>query len=163
MLSFYHKFASPLISIHQEFIFNSRGMKLFTCSWMPAHSEPKGLVFLCHGYGIECSVSLRGRNEKSHHLNIRLWDYSLVVRDYAINKCGRKMEQAVVFDLQRPVMQSMALTTKAMATRLGCSVTSQILIILSTIASTISLAFMVFTIQFYFALFLQFHLYLGFL
>ncbi|XP_057764440.1 caffeoylshikimate esterase-like [Salvia miltiorrhiza] len=44
----------------EEFIYNSRGMKLFTCSWVPAHSEPKGLVFLCHGYGLECSVSLRG-------------------------------------------------------------------------------------------------------
>ncbi|KAH6790344.1 alpha/beta-Hydrolases superfamily protein [Perilla frutescens var. frutescens] len=35
-------------------------MKLFMCGWMPALSEPRGLVFLCHGYGLECSVSMRG-------------------------------------------------------------------------------------------------------
>ncbi|KAG8385515.1 hypothetical protein BUALT_Bualt03G0053300 [Buddleja alternifolia] len=27
---------------------------------MPAHIEPKGLIFLCHGYGMECSISMRG-------------------------------------------------------------------------------------------------------
>ncbi|KAK6149947.1 hypothetical protein DH2020_017472 [Rehmannia glutinosa] len=27
---------------------------------MPSHSDPKGLVFLCHGYGIECSITMKG-------------------------------------------------------------------------------------------------------
>ncbi|XP_065860466.1 caffeoylshikimate esterase isoform X2 [Euphorbia lathyris] len=40
---------------HEEYIKNSRGVKLFTCRWLPASSSPKALVFLCHGYGMECS------------------------------------------------------------------------------------------------------------
>ncbi|GFP82721.1 caffeoylshikimate esterase, partial [Phtheirospermum japonicum] len=45
----------------QEYIINSRGVKLFTCRWSPAHDdEPKALIFLCHGYAMECSVSMRG-------------------------------------------------------------------------------------------------------
>ncbi|XP_015577213.1 caffeoylshikimate esterase isoform X2 [Ricinus communis] len=38
----------------EEYIRNSRGVKLFTCRWLPT-SPPKALVFLCHGYGMECS------------------------------------------------------------------------------------------------------------
>ncbi|KAL3643461.1 hypothetical protein CASFOL_014276 [Castilleja foliolosa] len=44
----------------EKFISNSNGAKLFTCSWLPLSSEPKGLIFLCHGYAIECSVTLKG-------------------------------------------------------------------------------------------------------
>ncbi|WCJ22218.1 alpha/beta-Hydrolases superfamily protein [Euphorbia peplus] len=40
---------------HEEYIRNSRGVRLFTCRWLPASSSPKALVFLCHGYGMECS------------------------------------------------------------------------------------------------------------
>lgn len=40
---------------YQEvYIRNSRGVQLFTCRWLP-FSSPKALVFLCHGYGMECS------------------------------------------------------------------------------------------------------------
>ncbi|KZV48965.1 hypothetical protein F511_09561, partial [Dorcoceras hygrometricum] len=39
---------------------NSRGIKVFTCRWSPANDQPKALIFLCHGYGMECSVSMRG-------------------------------------------------------------------------------------------------------
>ncbi|XP_058213486.1 caffeoylshikimate esterase-like [Rhododendron vialii] len=42
-------------------VMNSRGMKLFTCRWLPANGEPKALVFLCHGYGMESSISMKGR------------------------------------------------------------------------------------------------------
>ncbi|XP_073317012.1 caffeoylshikimate esterase-like [Primulina huaijiensis] len=44
----------------EEFIVNSRGVKLFTCRWLPANEEPKALIFLCHGYAMECSISMRG-------------------------------------------------------------------------------------------------------
>ncbi|KAK4273222.1 hypothetical protein QN277_021665 [Acacia crassicarpa] len=37
---------------------NSRGVRLFTCKWLPP-SSPKALVFLCHGYGMECSRYMR--------------------------------------------------------------------------------------------------------
>lgn len=47
------------VRYEEEFILNSRGFKLFTCSWVPTHCEPKALVFLCHGYAMECSISMR--------------------------------------------------------------------------------------------------------
>ncbi|KAM7494965.1 hypothetical protein LguiB_029574 [Lonicera macranthoides] len=50
---------SENIRYEEEFILNSRGMKLFTCSWVPSNSEPKALIFLCHGYGMECSISMK--------------------------------------------------------------------------------------------------------
>ncbi|XP_054802088.1 caffeoylshikimate esterase-like [Prosopis cineraria] len=37
---------------------NSRGVRFFTCKWLPL-SSPRALVFLCHGYGMECSRSMR--------------------------------------------------------------------------------------------------------
>jgi alpha-beta hydrolase superfamily lysophospholipase len=46
----------------QEYVTNSRGMKLFSCSWVP--NSPKALVFLCHGYAVECSVTMRGTGER---------------------------------------------------------------------------------------------------
>ncbi|KAK6937371.1 Serine aminopeptidase, S33 [Dillenia turbinata] len=43
----------------EDYIRNSRGVQLFTCRWMPCTS-PKALVFLCHGYGMECSGFMKG-------------------------------------------------------------------------------------------------------
>ncbi|KAG8376742.1 hypothetical protein BUALT_Bualt09G0095400 [Buddleja alternifolia] len=48
------------VKYEEEYIENSRGMRLFTCRWLPANNEPKALIFLCHGYGMECSISMRG-------------------------------------------------------------------------------------------------------
>ncbi|KAK4758638.1 hypothetical protein SAY87_019939 [Trapa incisa] len=42
----------------EEYVQNSRGIKLFTCRWLPP-SSPKALVFICHGYGMECSGFMR--------------------------------------------------------------------------------------------------------
>lgn len=36
---------------------NSRGLKLFTCRWVPS-GEAKALIFICHGYGMECSITM---------------------------------------------------------------------------------------------------------
>ncbi|KAJ7297246.1 hypothetical protein O6H91_Y070600 [Diphasiastrum complanatum] len=44
----------------KDYIHNSRGMRLFTCSWIPANEDIKALVFLCHGYAVECSIFMRG-------------------------------------------------------------------------------------------------------
>ncbi|XP_076923168.1 caffeoylshikimate esterase-like [Bidens hawaiensis] len=44
----------------EETITNSQGKKLFTCRWIPTNCEPKALVFLNHGYAMECSVSMKG-------------------------------------------------------------------------------------------------------
>ncbi|KAG8052112.1 hypothetical protein GUJ93_ZPchr0001g30944 [Zizania palustris] len=43
----------------QEYVRNSRGVQLFTCGWLPVATSPKALVFLCHGYGMECSDFMR--------------------------------------------------------------------------------------------------------
>lgn len=45
---------------HEDYIRNSRGVQLFTCRWLPLSSSPKALVFLCHGYGMECSGFMKG-------------------------------------------------------------------------------------------------------
>lgn len=44
----------------EEFIENARGMKLFTCRWLPKARPIKALVIICHGYAVECSVTMRG-------------------------------------------------------------------------------------------------------
>ncbi|XP_025827418.1 caffeoylshikimate esterase-like [Panicum hallii] len=49
------------IKYEEEFVLNARGMSLFTCQWRPSTIiEPKALIFLCHGYAMECSISMRG-------------------------------------------------------------------------------------------------------
>ncbi|KAH7307406.1 hypothetical protein KP509_22G057600 [Ceratopteris richardii] len=40
------------------------GSKLFTCRWLPRHKKAKALVFLCHGYGVECGVFMKGTGIK---------------------------------------------------------------------------------------------------
>ncbi|XP_019101044.1 PREDICTED: caffeoylshikimate esterase-like [Camelina sativa] len=42
----------------ESFIKNTRGLKLFTCRWVPTNKDPGALVFLCHGYGMECSITM---------------------------------------------------------------------------------------------------------
>lgn len=48
------------VKYEEEYILNGRGMKIFTCRWVPINQDPKALIFLCHGYGMECSFSMRG-------------------------------------------------------------------------------------------------------
>eukprot|EP01018_Ginkgo_biloba_P020833 Gb_12920 [translate_table: standard] len=47
------------VKYEEEFILSSRGLKLFTCRWVPADQEPKALICLCHGYGMECSIFMQ--------------------------------------------------------------------------------------------------------
>ncbi|XVF23778.1 hypothetical protein REPUB_Repub13aG0068400 [Reevesia pubescens] len=46
------------VRYEEEYILNSRGLKLFTCKWIPVNEEPKGLIFICHGYAMECSITM---------------------------------------------------------------------------------------------------------
>ncbi|XP_077213052.1 caffeoylshikimate esterase-like [Tasmannia lanceolata] len=48
------------IIYEEEFFLNSRELKLFSCRWIPANQDPKALIFLCHGYAMECSISMKG-------------------------------------------------------------------------------------------------------
>ncbi|XP_020571730.1 caffeoylshikimate esterase-like [Phalaenopsis equestris] len=43
----------------EEFTTGSNGVRLFACRWLPEKQDPKALIFLCHGYGMECSISMR--------------------------------------------------------------------------------------------------------
>ncbi|CAH9140503.1 unnamed protein product [Cuscuta epithymum] len=51
------------LEYQEEYVRNSRGVQLFTCRWLP-FSSPKALVFLCHGYGMECSGFMKGVGTK---------------------------------------------------------------------------------------------------
>ncbi|KAI3682758.1 hypothetical protein L1987_82985 [Smallanthus sonchifolius] len=51
------------VEYQEEYIKNSRGVQLFTCRWLPL-SSPKALVFLCHGYGMECGDFMKGCGTK---------------------------------------------------------------------------------------------------
>ncbi|CAA6654870.1 unnamed protein product [Spirodela intermedia] len=55
------KYVYEEVRIHMEF----RGAKLFTCQWLPKNSDAKALIFLCHGYGMECSISMRGHGKSA--------------------------------------------------------------------------------------------------
>ncbi|CAL0316268.1 unnamed protein product [Lupinus luteus] len=46
------------IKYEEEFISNSRGMKLLASRWLPQNESPKALVFMCHGYSLECSITM---------------------------------------------------------------------------------------------------------
>ncbi|CAM6088122.1 unnamed protein product [Calypogeia fissa] len=48
----------------EAYIVNARGAKMFTCQWIPSGREPRGLVFLCHGYGMECSIFMKDTAER---------------------------------------------------------------------------------------------------
>ncbi|KAH9767902.1 Hydrolase 4 domain-containing protein [Citrus sinensis] len=50
--------SSPLRIKNWDFTENSRGLKLFTCRWLPINQEPKALIFICHGYAMECSITM---------------------------------------------------------------------------------------------------------
>ncbi|XP_015688394.2 caffeoylshikimate esterase-like [Oryza brachyantha] len=47
------------VEYHEEYVRSSGGVQLFTCGWLPAKTSPKALVFLCHGYAMECSGYMR--------------------------------------------------------------------------------------------------------
>ncbi|KAI7983200.1 Caffeoylshikimate esterase [Camellia lanceoleosa] len=64
------------VEYHEEYIRNSRGVQLFTCRWLP-FSSPKALVFLCHGYGMECSDFMRGCGTR-----LASYGYAVIGMDY---------------------------------------------------------------------------------
>ncbi|KAJ6814495.1 caffeoylshikimate esterase-like isoform X1 [Iris pallida] len=51
--------SANMIKYEEEFITSPRGVKLFTCRWLPSTNEPRALIFLCHGYAMECSIYMR--------------------------------------------------------------------------------------------------------
>lgn len=61
------------VKYHEEYVRNPRGVQLFTCGWLPASSSPKALVFLCHGYGMECSVFMKACGMKLATAGYGVW------------------------------------------------------------------------------------------
>lgn len=52
------------VKYEEEFVLSSRGSKLFTCRWLPVQLKTKALVLLCHGYGMECSIFMKGSGSR---------------------------------------------------------------------------------------------------
>uniref|UniRef100_A0A6N2LQP7 Serine aminopeptidase S33 domain-containing protein n=1 Tax=Salix viminalis TaxID=40686 RepID=A0A6N2LQP7_SALVM len=89
----------------EEFVLNSRGMKLFTCKWIPVNQEPKALIFICHGYAMECSITMNstairlaeagfavyGLDYEGHGKSSGLQGY-VENMDHVINDCSKKQE-----------------------------------------------------------------------
>ncbi|XP_047327229.1 caffeoylshikimate esterase-like [Impatiens glandulifera] len=87
-----------LVHYQEGFILNTRGVKLLTCRWMPL-SSPKALVFLCHGYGVECSNFMKdcGTKLAKHGYGVIGIDYEGHGRSAGI-RCYVKSFQSIVND-----------------------------------------------------------------
>ncbi|CAK7344355.1 unnamed protein product [Dovyalis caffra] len=48
------------LKIEESYEVNSRGLEIFSKSWLPANSLPKALVYCCHGYGETCTFFFEG-------------------------------------------------------------------------------------------------------
>ena len=48
----------------QTYVKNSRGLEVFLKSWVPAERRPKGLIFICHGYGDTVTFFFEGQQLK---------------------------------------------------------------------------------------------------
>lgn len=44
----------------QSYEKNSRGLEIFSKSWLPVASRPKAMVYYCHGYGDTCTFFFEG-------------------------------------------------------------------------------------------------------
>ncbi|GMH04310.1 hypothetical protein Nepgr_006149 [Nepenthes gracilis] len=48
------------LKMNEMYEVNSRGMEIFSKSWIPESSPPKAAIFICHGYGDTCTFFLEG-------------------------------------------------------------------------------------------------------
>ncbi|KAL0015313.1 hypothetical protein SO802_002382 [Lithocarpus litseifolius] len=54
------KIPSDGVKMEESYEVNSRGLKIFSKSWLPATSHPKAMVYYCHGYGDTCTFFCEG-------------------------------------------------------------------------------------------------------
>ncbi|KAF3947342.1 hypothetical protein ACB098_01G186900 [Castanea mollissima] len=54
------KMPSEGVKVEESYEVNSRGLKIFSKSWLPATSHPKAMVYYCHGYGDTCTFFCEG-------------------------------------------------------------------------------------------------------
>ncbi|XP_002874336.2 uncharacterized protein LOC110231017 [Arabidopsis lyrata subsp. lyrata] len=48
------------IKTKESYEVNSRGVEIFSKSWLPEASRPRALVCFCHGYGDTCTFFFEG-------------------------------------------------------------------------------------------------------
>ncbi|KAI4321293.1 hypothetical protein MLD38_034694 [Melastoma candidum] len=54
------KMPSDGLQMDENYVVNSRGVEIFTKSWIPVASKPKAVVCYCHGYGDTCTFFFEG-------------------------------------------------------------------------------------------------------
>lgn len=65
------------IKIKESYEVNSRGVEIFSKSWLPEASRPKAVVCFCHGYGDTCTFFFEGIARK-----LALSGYGVFAMDY---------------------------------------------------------------------------------
>ncbi|GMJ00702.1 hypothetical protein like AT5G16120 [Hibiscus trionum] len=65
------------LKMKESYEVNSRGLEIFSKSWLPETSHPKAMVFFCHGYGDTCTFFAEGiaRKLASHGYGVFAMDY----------------------------------------------------------------------------------------
>ncbi|CAN4123625.1 unnamed protein product [Withania somnifera] len=48
------------LKMKESYEVNSRGLEIFSKSWLPETSSPKAMVYFCHGYGDTCTFFVEG-------------------------------------------------------------------------------------------------------
>ncbi|KAK1355642.1 hypothetical protein POM88_051353 [Heracleum sosnowskyi] len=62
----------------ESYELNSRGLEIFSKSWLPETSPPKALICFCHGYGDTCTFFVEGIARK-----LASSGYGVFAMDYA--------------------------------------------------------------------------------
>ncbi|XVF71637.1 hypothetical protein PTKIN_Ptkin12aG0055000 [Pterospermum kingtungense] len=72
-------FKTPVdgLKMKESYEVNSRGLEIFSKSWLPEASRPKAMVFICHGYGDTCTFFTEGIARK-----LVLCGYGVFAMDY---------------------------------------------------------------------------------
>ncbi|KAK6266539.1 hypothetical protein QUC31_017376 [Theobroma cacao] len=72
-------FKTPIdgLKMNESYQVNSRGLEIFSKSWLPKTSCPKAMVFFCHGYGDTCTFFVEGIARK-----LALCGYGVFAMDY---------------------------------------------------------------------------------
>ncbi|GLT41154.1 hypothetical protein SLA2020_152390 [Shorea laevis] len=71
------KTPSDGVKMNESFEVNSRGLEIFSKSWLPKTTRPKAMVYYCHGYGDTCTFFFEGLARK-----LALSGYGVFAMDY---------------------------------------------------------------------------------
>ncbi|KAB1211197.1 Caffeoylshikimate esterase [Morella rubra] len=71
------KMPSEGVAMEESYEKNSRGLEIFSKSWLPVASRPKAMVYYCHGYGDTCTFFFEGVARK-----LALSGYGVFAMDY---------------------------------------------------------------------------------